>query len=78
MRLPPQIEGDGFSMSVTTPDRILRMDYTVSLLSNEVILRLDGHIYIKYLLTDNVTGDVVKGTNIITNVDGEIFITEGS
>ena len=70
------LEGDGFSINATLPERILRLDYTISISSNEVILRLDGKTYVKYLLTNNVTGDFVKGTNRITNRNGEIIITE--
>jgi hypothetical protein len=70
------LEGDGFSINVTLPERILRLDYTINISSNEVILRLDGSTYVRYLLTNNVTGDAVKGTNRILNRHGEILITE--
>ncbi len=70
------LEGDGFSIKVTLPERILRMDYTVEVSSNEVILRMEGKAYIDYILTNNVTGSFVTGTNIITNRNSEIIITE--
>ena len=70
------IEGDGFSINVTLPEQILRLGYTINISSNEVILRVDGSTYVRYLLTNNVTGDVVKGTNRILNRQGEILITE--
>jgi len=70
------LEGDGFSMDVTIPERILRMEYTINISSNEVVLRLDGGTHVRYLLTDNVTGEIVKGTNRILNQNGEIIITE--
>ncbi len=68
------LEGDGFSINITLPERIMRMDYTIDVSSNEVILRLDGKTYIAYLLTNNVTGSFAKGTNTITNSNGEIII----
>ena len=70
------LEGDGFSIKVVLPERIIRMDYTVEVSSNEVILRMEGKAYIDHLLTNNVTGSFVTGTNIITNRDSEIIITE--
>ncbi len=72
------LEGDGFSMNVTMPERILRLDYTIDISSNEVILRVDGSTYVRYILTDNVTGEVVKGTNRILNQNGEIIIMEAA
>jgi uncharacterized protein (UPF0333 family) len=70
------LEGDGFSMNATMPERILRLNYTIDINSNEVIIRVNGNTYVRYILTDNVTGDVVKGTNRILNRNGEIVITE--
>ncbi len=72
------LEGDGFSMNVTMPERILRMNYTVEISSNEAILRMEGSTFIKHLLTNNVTGNPVKGTNTIRNNNGEIIITEAA
>jgi uncharacterized protein (UPF0333 family) len=72
------LEGDGFSIKVTLPEKIMRMDYTIEVKSNEVLLRLDGKTYVTYLLTNNVTGSFVKGTNAVTNQKGEILITEDS
>jgi hypothetical protein len=69
------LEGDGFSMGVTLPDRILRLDYTLDVHSNEVILRINGRTYIRYILTNNVTGAFVKGRNRILNQGGGIRIT---
>ena len=71
------IEGDGFSMNVTLPQRILRTDYTLEISSNEAILRSDRGTFIKSLLTNNVTGTPVKGTNTIANSNGQIVITGG-
>lgn len=70
------IEGDGFSMDVSLPERILRLDYTVEIHSNEVILRTDGRTYIRQILTSNVTGTPSRGINRVMNQEGEIRITE--
>ena len=70
------LEGDGFSTTVKLPESILMMNYSIDIESNEVVLMLEGRTYIAYLLTTNVTGDMAKGTNLISNVEGEIVITE--
>lgn len=72
------LEGDGFSMNFTIPERILRMDYTIDVSSNQVILRFEGSTYVKYILTNNVTGDILKGTNRILNSNEAIIIMEAS
>ena len=68
------LEGDGYSIKITLPENILRMDYTIEVNSNELIMRLDGRAYVASLLTDNVTGSFTKGVNTITNRNGEILI----
>ncbi len=70
------LEGDGFSMKVSLPEKILGKDYTLEVESNEAILRLGGKTYVSYLLTSNVTGDFVKGTNLVRNSHGRIIIKE--
>ena len=72
------LEGHGFSTNITLPERILRMDYTVTLSSNEVILRIGDNTYIRNLLTPNVSGSFMKGTNMVLNRDGEIIVSEAS
>ncbi len=68
------LEGDGFSMNVTIPERIYRINYTVSIRSNEVILRVDGSSFIEQVITNNITGSFDKGTSRITNKDNEIIV----
>ena len=68
------IEGDGFSMNVTLPERIYKINYTVSINSNEVILRVSGNSFIEQVITNNITGSFEKGTSRITNRDGEIMV----
>ena len=68
------LEGDGFSMNVTIPERIYRINYTVSIRSNEVILRVDGSSFIEQVITNNITGSFDKGTSRISNKDNEIMV----
>ncbi len=69
------LEGDGFSMNVTLPERILRNEYTVEVASNEVIVRFGTKTYVEYILTTNVIGNFSKGTNTIANRNGIIEIS---
>ena len=68
------IEGDGFSMNVTLPERIFKINYTVSINSNEVILRIDGSSFIEQVITNNITGSFEKGTSRVTNNNNEIIV----
>ena len=70
------LEGDGFYMNVTLPARILRINYTIQVNANQIILNLDNASYVKNVLTDNITGQPAKGINTVYNLDGEIFIEE--
>jgi uncharacterized protein (UPF0333 family) len=70
------IEGDGFYMNLTLPARIYRINYTIVVNANQVILNLDNTSYVKQLLTDNITGQPAKGINTVYNIGGEIFIEE--
>jgi len=72
------LEGHGFSTNITLPERIIRMEYTIDLNSNEVILRVGDNTYIRKLLTPDVSGSFVKGTNRIMNINGSIVVSEAS
>ena len=72
------IEGDGFSMNLTIPQKIIRKDYLINVSSNEVIIRLEGKTYVRTLLTNNVTGEFIKGKNRVMNYNGQIRITEAT
>jgi hypothetical protein len=72
------LEGSGFSMNCTLPDKVFGMNYSISVYSNQVVLVVGGNTHIKTLLTSNVSGSPVKGINIITNIDGGIVISEAA
>jgi hypothetical protein len=70
------LEGPGFSVKATLPERIMGLDYSVMNQENAIVIELENNlIYSKGILTQNVTGSFVKGTNIIENSDVTIVIT---
>jgi hypothetical protein len=72
------LEGDGFRTNVTLPERIMGFNYTLYINSNQVLLYLRSTLFIKNILTDNVTGELANGINVIENDNGRIVIKEAS
>ncbi len=68
------LEGDGFIINMTLPDRIFSRDYSVGIGGNEVILSVEGITYTKKVLTKDITGVPQKGLNTIRNEAGMIII----
>ena len=68
------LEGDGFSINVTVPQNILGKDYSITLYKNNVVIYFANATYSKSVLTENITGTIRKGINIVTNRDGEIVL----
>ena len=70
------LEGDGFSVNLTLPEKILGLEYSFSLDSNYLVLNLSGSFYHRVLLTKNITGLPLPGKNLIYNNKGEIIILQ--
>lgn len=68
------MEGRGFKMNLTLPERIAGFDYTVRIDDHIILLNLSGKIYVKTTITENVTGKLKKGKNVVKNINGTIFI----
>ena len=68
------LEGDGFLTNYTMPDTILGRNYSVSIERGFVFLNFSGRVYVKRLITKNVTGNLEKGENTIKNVNGVVAI----
>ncbi len=69
------LEGPGFKTKVVFPERISGLSYSITINSNQIILSFDNFEYFKNVLTQNITGNFVKGVNLIENRDGAITIT---
>lgn len=69
------LEGDGFMINLTLPQQIFGKDYTISMQSNYMILEISNTTYFKSLMTDNITGTLQTGTNLIENKKGVVMIS---
>lgn len=70
------LEGDGFSMNLTLPERISGLQYSVFIDSNYLLLNLSGNFYQQLLLTKNISGVLKPGINFLKNHNGTIVITQ--
>lgn len=68
------LEGSGFSINLTLPGKIFGMNYSIDIDSNYILLTLNNITYSKRMLTQNITGNLNMGTNLIRNENGEIKI----
>ena len=65
---------DGYSREFNVPEKIGNRDYDVSLVEDMVYLKTQDEKYAMALPIAKVTGQVVKGKNIIKKENGEIKI----
>lgn len=69
------LEGPGFMINLTLPGQIFSLNYTIYVQSNYMSINIQNTTYFKSLLTDNITGSLNKGVNLVRNRDGEIVIS---
>ena len=69
------LQGHGFSINVTVPERIQNYNYTIEIEGLLLWIQIDEASFSKRLLTSNITGTLSKGTNRIENVNGGIVIS---
>jgi hypothetical protein len=69
------LEGDGFLINLTLPGKVFGRDYVIGVYSNYVRVEIDNVTYIKGLLTDNITGSLETGTNLVENRKGAVVIS---
>lgn len=68
------LQGDGFSTNLTLPTRIVSSTYTTQFQSNQLLLTVGNKLFTGYTLTDNITGNLSIGENVIKNMGGAITI----
>ena len=68
------LEGDGFAINLTLPEKIKGFGYNISIENQSIWLTMNQRSYHKRLLTNNVTGELKKGENLLKNVNGGIVI----
>jgi len=69
------IEGSGFSTDITLPEKILGANYSITIINNQILVDHRNLVYSKRLLTDNITGNLSIGFNLITNENGVVVIS---
>ncbi|MCK5022954.1 MAG: hypothetical protein KAS04_02165, partial [Candidatus Aenigmarchaeota archaeon] len=69
------LEGDGFSMDLALPEKIVNQNYTLTIEDNVLWISVNDVSYSKRLLTSDVTGSLSSGVSTISNVNGGILIT---
>ncbi len=66
--------GDGYSKQFELPETIMGREYSISVESGLVFVESGKSSAVTHILTDNITGQVMPGTNYMKNTDGEIFV----
>lgn len=69
------LEGDGFMINLTLPDQIFGRNYTSTIQSNYISLLVVNITYFKALITENITGSLEKGVNLVENRNGVVVIS---
>jgi hypothetical protein len=70
------VEGEGFSSNLTVPGLVASSYYTINVTSNFVLMNISGELYIKPIITENITGTLEKGAvNTLTNRGDHIEIS---
>lgn len=69
------LEGNGFQINLTVPTKIYGRNFTIGVYSNLIRIELEEQTYFKTILTDNITGNLDHGINLIRNIKGVILIS---
>lgn len=67
--------GDGFSSNITIPDEINGKNYTVNITNGFIIVNISGDIKNTQLMTNNISGTLKKGVNVVKNVGDSLVIS---
>jgi len=69
------LEGNGFSIGLSIPEKIGLNNYTLQLENNILWLNVTGASYSRKLLTSNISGTLAWGEKTIENVNGMVVIS---
>lgn len=70
------LEGPGFSINMSLPEKIMSYEYSAQIYSNRIFLILEDRSYHGLLLTGNITGtlNLTYGNYLVENRNGGIVI----
>lgn len=67
---------DGYQRNFQIPEKVVGKEYNITLVEEQVYIQtLDGKISLA-VPAQNVTGQILKGQNIIRKVSGEILLNQ--
>ena len=69
------LEGSGFMINLTLPKQVFSLNYTIYIQSNYMSVEIQNTTHFKSLLTDNITGTLKKGVNLVQNKNGVVVIS---
>lgn len=69
------LEGPGFMINLTLPEQVFSLNYTIYIQSNYMSVEIQNTTHFKSLLTDNTTGTLKKGVNLVQNKNGVVVIS---
>lgn len=67
---------DGYQRTFYLPEKILNYDYTIDLTDGSIYMRTFDGKYASAFPAPNVTGQLIKGPNIIRKYDGIVYLNE--
>jgi hypothetical protein len=69
--------GDGYSRSFYVPERISNsIDYNVTVSNYAVVLNWNNGYVTSTVLAKNISGNLIKGQNLIRNLNGIIYVNQ--
>lgn len=67
--------GDGFFVNVTVPEMVSGSEYIINVSNGFIFVNVSGDIFSRKILTDNISGTLHKGKNMLENNNGMIVIS---
>lgn len=65
---------DGYQRTFFIPEKVRNRDYSIQIVGNSVYLNSSDPFYAVSLPIYNVTGQLIKGDNLIMNSNGEVIL----
>ena len=66
--------GDGYTRSFNIPGLLIGNEYSISINASSIYVRTNDGKHAVALPVANVTGQIMKGDNVIKNVNGTVFL----
>ena len=67
---------DGYERNFNIPDKLLNIGYQITLTEGFVYIITDDDKHALALPIKNITGEILKGNNLIKKINGQVFLNE--